>query len=64
MIDKFERRMHEVEHQAEQYNIPVELFIQYNGFEIEDFKAKLRSKSLKIFEQLVLKKLRRLKKLK
>ncbi len=65
MIEQeFERRMHEVEHQAEQYNIPVELFIQYNGFEIEDFKAKLREASRsRIFEQLVLEEIAKVEKI-
>lgn len=56
MIDQeFERRMEDLENQAKQYKIPVELFLQYNGYELEQFKTELRTACVhRVFEQLVL----------
>lgn len=53
---EIEHKVNEVEQQAKQYNIPLELFMQYNGTTLEDYKVQLRTYAQKkILEELVIK---------
>lgn len=53
---EIDHKVSEVEQQAKQYNIPLELFMQYNGTTLEDYKVQLRTYAQKkILEELVIK---------
>lgn len=65
MIEQeIERRMDEVQEQADYYKIPLELYLRYNGFELDQFKEEVRKACHKyLFEQLVLEEIAKVEKI-
>jgi trigger factor len=53
---EIDQKVSEVEQQAKQYNIPLDLFMQYNGTTLDEYKVQLRKyANKKIQEELVIK---------
>jgi len=52
---EMEHKLNELEEQAKRYNIPMELFLQYNGTTLDEYKIHLREyASKKVKEELVI----------